>query len=89
MEKQNKDNIVSKFELTLLMEQTRIPIITVYRNPADYPQKYVARVWDMNKPTRFVALANSLSEIRAAIPVGMTNMGRSKKDDSSIVEVWL
>lgn len=89
MIKQNNDKIMSKFELAFLLDQTAMPLITVYHDPADYPQKYVARLWDVNKPTCYVALADSLREVRAAIPAGMSNMGRSEQDDPSIVEVWL
>ena len=67
-----------------------VPIIVVYYNPLDYPNKYVARLWDINsKPTRFVMVKNDIGTIRGNIPAGMVKFLRSVNDDPAIVETWL
>lgn len=89
MAEMSKDIIVRGFDLTRLVKQAKLPLIAVYNHPTDYPDKYVARVWDTNKPTRFVKLAETLEEIRDAIPKSMCNIGRKDNDDPCIVEVWI
>jgi hypothetical protein len=34
----------------------RMPIITVYYSPLDFPGMYVARLFDIEKPTKYYAL---------------------------------
>lgn len=83
------DKFIRRFDMAHLLKQTRLPMITIYKHPTDYPEQYVARVWDVNKPTRLVATAGSLEEVRQAIPEEMYNMGRQNDDDPCIVEVWI
>jgi len=71
------------------MQITRLPLICVYNNPSDYPGKYVARVWDVDRPTNLVAIADSLEEIREAKPPEMMIMDRMQNDDPVIVETWI
>lgn len=66
-----------------------LPMICLYDHPTDYPDKYVARVWDGNNPTRLIALADTPEEIRATIPSNMTRLPRTEKDDPCIMEVWI
>lgn len=66
-----------------------IPMIVVYKNPSDYPDKYIARLWDLDKPTEFIAVKDTLEEIRSAIPCRFVNNGRRPNDDPVIVEVWV
>ncbi len=65
----------------------------IYKQPRDYPGQYVLRRWladaDGPRPTGEVALADSLEAIRAALPGGLTCIGRYADDDPCIVEVWL
>lgn len=84
-----EDRVVKKFDIERLRKQTKLPMITVYEKPADYPNQYVARVWDVNRPTRLIALADTLEEIREAIPQEMYNIKRQPQDDPCIVEVWI
>lgn len=67
----------------------RLPMISIYNHPDDYPDKYVARVWDANEPTRFITLADTLEEIRATIPPNMTRLNRMQGDDPCIVEGYI
>lgn len=83
------DRIISRFSYARLVKQTTMPIITVFKNPADYPGKYVARVFDVDKPTNLAAVADTYEELVAAIPSGMVRMERNEKDDPVIVETWI
>ena len=86
---QTEDKVVRSFDLNSLMQITRLPLICVYNNPSDYPGKYVARVWDVDRPTNVVAIADSLEEIREAKPPEMMIMDRIPNDDPVIVETWI
>ena len=86
---QTEDKVVRSFDLNSLMQITRLPLICVYNNPSDYPGKYVARVWDVDRPTNLVAIADSLEEIREAKPPEMMIMDRIPNDDPVIVETWI
>lgn len=89
MAEPSEDRVVRAFDRARLAKQTKMPLIVVYNNPEDYPNKYVARVWDVNRPTVLVAVADTLEEIREAIPQDMYNIGRTPQDDPCIVEVWI
>ena len=86
---QMEDKVVKSFDMRILEKMTTIPIITVCYNTEDYPGKYVARLWDVDKPTNMVAIAESLEEIRGAKPPEMMIMDRMPNDDPVIVETWI
>ena len=77
------------FDYQALRKNTRVPIITIYRNPKDYPGKYVARVFDINIPTMLVAVADTLEEIRKCVPHEMHRLRRRQEDDPCIVEAYV
>jgi endonuclease V-like protein UPF0215 family len=85
----NKDKVVEVFDLRRIIKPTKIPLICVYKNPADYPGKYIARLWDVDRPTNIIAIAESLEEIREAKPAEMVIMQRHPNDDPVIVETWI
>lgn len=85
MSEPREDRVVKRFDLERLCKQTKLPMITVYK----HPEQYVARVWDANRPTHLIALADTLDELREAIPQGMYNLGRQPQDDPCIMEVWI
>jgi hypothetical protein len=67
---------------------------TVYYNPADFPDKYVARRFECKGPdgpfaTEDMRLADSLAEIRNLIPPGLYRMEPWQGDDPCIVETWI
>jgi len=66
-----------------------LPMWTVYMNPKDYPGKFVARCWDLDKPTTNVIVADTLEEVRALLPPGLICMPRDVADDGVIVETWI
>jgi len=85
-----KDDIrLDDFLKIKLSSLVRVPVIVIYKNQKDYPDKYVARLWDIkNKPTHYAVVKDTLEEVREAIPSGMCRMGPSSKDDPVIVETW-
>ena len=68
------------------------PIICVYRNPEDYPDKCVARIFDGTKPTNIVITRDAVDEIRLDISRSFPDklpFARCKEDYKSIVESWI
>lgn len=66
-----------------------LTIWTVYDHPADYPQGYVARCFEMDRPTDAV-LTGDLGEMRRAfVHCGLVMMMRHPTDDPVIMETWL
>lgn len=66
---------------------TENSIITIYKNPSDYPDKFVARIYERGLPTKYIALANTVEEIMEKIPSNKVFLKRSEKDDPVIVGV--
>lgn len=67
----------------------QLPIWVIYKNPLDYPNKFVARKWLTDIPTQTLHTADTLEEIRKQIPTGLVNINRQPSDDPTIVEVWI
>ena len=67
----------------------KLPIIVIYKKPRDYPDNYVARLWDILQPTEIFTIADSLNDIHLSIPLGMVRMNRCPGDDPCIVETWI
>ena len=62
---------------------------TIYKHPLDYPNKYVARKFVLDKPTSEILVGGTLEEIRKLLPLGLTCIDRHETDDPVIVETWL
>ena len=87
---QQPDVIVNDFDAIFTMLLARVPIIAIYKNPTDYPNKYVARLWDLDKPTQYIVLRDDLNDLRQrAIPRGMHKFMRAECDAPALVETWL
>ena len=70
----------------------RQPIICVFRNPKDYPDKCVARIFDGTKPTNIVITRDTVDEIREDIVRRFPDklpFARCKEDNKSVVESWI
>ena len=71
----------------------RFPLIVVYKKPKDYPDAYVARVWEGagNLPTNTLIKRETLQEIRKDIKAAgfTTRLTRTEGEDPVIVETWL
>ena len=84
------DRIVARFDYGRLAKMTTMPLIVVFKNPSDYPDKYVARVFDLQRPTFLVAISDDYASLLGAIPTGqMVRLERSEQDDPCIVETWI
>lgn len=85
-----KDKIIHDFSQVDLSE-IAVPNYTVYFSPRDYPEQYVVRLWDASglKATNCIAIGNTIQEVRAALPPGLTRFQRQADDDPNIVETWL
>lgn len=66
-----------------------LPIFTIYRYPADFPDKYVVRLSDTGRPTKWAMLANSEEEAVSYIPAGFTRLTRNREDEPQIVATYV
>ena len=70
-----------------------LPVWTIYRpTTREYPGVWVARmhvVLPEPRPTRFLLCHDTLEELRAILPPGLTRMTRDPGDSPEIVESWL
>lgn len=65
------------------------PMFTIYDHPADFPDRYVMRMFDADRPTPYVALADTLEQARNLRPDGADLcVPRAAQDDPVIVETW-
>jgi len=69
---------VEHFDYEKSAKQARIPLICVYDHPTDYPDKFIARLWDCSTPTNIIATADTLDELRAKIPDCMVRIDRHR-----------
>jgi hypothetical protein len=67
----------------------RLPMIVIYDHPIDCSTKFVARVFDVEKITKYAIVADSLVEIRENIPPHFVKFERQENDDADIVEIWV
>lgn len=65
---------------------------TIYKNPRDYPNKFVLRACVIGprgvQPVEGVCVVDTLDEARARVPEGLVRLPRFANDDPVIVEVW-
>lgn len=67
---------------------------TVYRNPRDFPGRWVVRrsvsnVDGVTMDKEPLAVAGTIAEARDALPPGLACTYRHPDDDPCIAEVWL
>ncbi len=70
----------------------KFPAIAIYDRPLDFPDGYVARIFDSDKATNVILLNNNLSHIREEIKFNfpqMVRLPRAKNDVSCLVETWI
>ena len=87
------DKILKDFLVGIPQSKHSLSMITVYRHPDDYKDKYVARLYivekGVTKCTTAIVLADTLDEIRTKIPSHLFRMPRSENDLESVVESYL
>ena len=72
-----------------------LPVFVVYRNPRDFPGKWVCRrqvataSGEVKSDPEPFAVSGSYSIILALLPPGLTRMERHPDDDPVIVETWI
>lgn len=66
---------------------------TVFFDPNDHPGKWVLRGFDVDahgvQPRGECTLADTLDEIREALPPGLHCLGRLNGDEPAIYESWV
>lgn len=71
------------------MMVTGLQIWTVYDHPKDYPDYFIAKKFDRDKPTQDYIADTSLTIIRDWLQrQGMTCIPRNDSDDPVIIETW-
>lgn len=85
------DQTVEYFSISLIRAiiPDGAPIIFIYQNPDDYPEKFVARLYNGKQSTHIVAFADTLEELRTAKPDCMDVIERQKDDPPKVIETWL
>lgn len=71
------------------MRANELPIWVIYDSPIDFPGRFVARKWLLDKPTAELLEGNTLDELRAKIPEVLYRLPRDPSDDAKIVESWI
>lgn len=69
----------------------KVPFVAVYGHPDDFPDKYVARIYELDKATDTIMVKETLEEITADIKehTAMTFIPRGTADVPSLVGVWM
>ena len=71
-----------------------LPIWTIYRHPNDYPNDYVARMFETSPstptPSKFMVRSPEIHALRTTfIHAGLIALPREDGDDPNIVESWV
>lgn len=78
------------FNMTAILSKAEFPMIAIYKHPADFPDKYVARLWDLDKPTALFFAADTYEELMKEIPTRiMQKIPRWPDDAQAVMEVWM
>lgn len=69
----------------------KLPTIAIYEHPRDYPEYYVARVFDVDKQTDTIILKDTLAAVQEDIENHTTMIfsSRGAEDDKCVVGVWM
>ena len=87
---EKQDVIIKGFEYVNL-SNIRVPMIAIYNGPDDFPDKYVARLYNMNVATNIIMVEDDIEKIRENIRknyITMVPLPKSKLDVKSLVETW-
>lgn len=80
---------MQRLDYAALRKSCRIPILTVYNSPKDFPGRFVIRLFDVDQPTMLYFVADTLEGVRAVVPHEMRRLARHPDDDPCIVEVYV
>lgn len=88
-----KENKIVESLCQVDLSELAFPLATIYEKPLDFPDAFVARIWDGKgaKPTDTMIKRDSLQEIREDIVAAgfITSFIRAEDDDPCIVETWM
>lgn len=88
-----KENKIVESLCQVDFSELNFPMATIYEKPLDFPNEFVARVWDGKgaKPTNIIIKRATVQEIREDIrAAGFTTVfARTEDDDPNIVEIWI
>ena len=91
---QREEKLIESFAFVDFSEMTW-PMITIYENPSDYPDLFVARIFDITAgfvfPTNTFITRKSLEDVRMDIMAAgfITRLEREACDDPAIKETWM
>lgn len=80
---------VPSFRGMRLEMAAEIPLIVVYAHPEDFPEYYVARLFDLRRPTHFFCKRETLQELQECIPERMYFVRRELADDPVVVGSYI
>lgn len=88
-----KENVIVESLQQVDFSELDLPLVTIYEKPLDFPDAFVARVWDGKgpKPTNTMIKRNTIQEIREDIMAAgfETVFPRAEGDELHIVETWM
>lgn len=69
----------------------KMPVISVYEHPEDFPEKCVARIFELDQPTDVVVVKKTVKEINKDIRkhTNMVQLARTENDVASLVCMWV
>lgn len=87
----NEAMVVEVIQLQhVCVEQGMLALWTIYDHPTDHPDRFVARMFVLDKPTEHLLSSTSLDLLRDVFDrAGLVCMTRAEDDDRKIVETWL
>ncbi|MCQ2500563.1 MAG: hypothetical protein MJ117_04340 [Lachnospiraceae bacterium] len=72
------------------MSGLKLPVVAVYKHPDDFPDKYVARIFDADRPTNTIMIKDSLIELKKDIEkTGMVFLLRGAEDVPALVGAYM
>lgn len=87
---QNKIDLADCGFIVSKKEKGSIKMYTVYKNPSDYPGKYVVRIFHGEIPEeKPLCVEDTLEAARSHIPPGLVHLHRTHEDDPVILETWI
>ena len=67
-----------------------LTIWTIYKDPTDYPGKWVLRGCDVPGTVHEdCVVGDTLEEVQKAVPFGLIRLSRTEHDDPVIYEIWI
>ena len=68
-------------------------LYTVYKDPSDYPGKFVIRRFVISggnvEPANLICVEDDLETALTRLPPGLVKIDRFENDDPKILEVWM